>query len=298
MASRQNKQNKSTVQRKQVKKDNKKIVKKIIKKDIKKAVKKVIEKKDDIKKSQRNRHFSVIYNGQRLHATPSGKRPKQAANKALTSIFKSMDEATKKKMIGQDIKFCLYENCKRKKNAKGLLCERRIFRYTGKRVEIDSSKGVGIPHEVITYCSKCKDLIEHLRTIEDKNTITKKQVFKNIKLLKKYLKTEDIAKRPELNEHIKKHMKEYEDIVKCDKCKKEIREIPYKFTNTVKKTDDKDLTEEDKKINSEFIDQIENKLKEERKTEEKKQEEKQKPKDKQEKPKEEPKKVKKNNNKK
>lgn len=215
------------------------------------------------------RHFSIIYGGVKLAATPSGKRPKQAANKALTSIFGSMDEATKKKLIGQEIKFCLYENCKRKKNAKGELLDRRIFHYTGKRTEtakMTGGKTVEISHEVVVYCDKCKDLIEKLRTIDPNNILTKKQVNKNIKLYKKYIKT--VGKKPALNDHINSFVDEYKKIVECKDCKREQKTITYKFTNTVKKTDIKDYTEEDKKITSQFIDQIENNLKDEKKKKE------------------------------
>ena len=125
----------------------------------KKVAKKTTEK-PQAEVQNKTRHFSIIYGGVKLAATPSGKRPKQAANKALTSIFGTMDEATKKKLIGQEIKFCLYENCKRKKNAKGELLDRRIFHYTGKRTEtakMTGGKTVEISHEVVVYCDKCKE---------------------------------------------------------------------------------------------------------------------------------------------
>ena len=234
----------------------------------KKVAKKTTEK-PQAEVQNKTRHFSIIYGGVKLAATPSGKRPKQAANKALTSIFGSMDEATKKKLIGQEIKFCLYENCKRKKNAKGELLDRRIFHYTGKRTEtakMTGGKTVEISHEVVVYCDKCKELIEKLRTIDPNNIITKKQVNKNIKLYKKYIKT--VGKKPALNDHINSYVDEYKKIVECKDCKREQKTITYKFTNTVKKTDIKDYTEEDKKITSQFIDQIENSLKDEKKKKE------------------------------
>ena len=234
----------------------------------KKVAKKTTEK-PQAEVQNKTRHFSIIYGGVKLAATPSGKRPKQAANKALTSIFGSMDEATKKKLIGQEIKFCLYENCKRKKNAKGELLDRRIFHYTGKRTEtakMTGGKTVEISHEVVVYCDKCKELIEKLRTIDPNNILTKKQVNKNIKLYKKYIKT--VGKKPALNDHINSYVDEYKKIVECKDCKREQKTITYKFTNTVKKTDIKDYTEEDKKITSQFIDQIENSLKDEKKKKE------------------------------
>ena len=237
----------------------------------------------------KTRHFSVIYGGKKLSTMPSGKRPKQAANKALTSIFSQFDEAQKKKMIGKDIKFTLYENGKRKKNAKGELVPRRIFFYVGKREETKKMTGgkpanISISHEVITYCNDCKDRIEKLKTIDPDNVLSKKQVNKNIRLFKKYVKAAD-DKKPELDEHIKKFMKEYEAIVNCTKCKKEQKTISYKFTNIVKKLDTNDFTDEEKKITSEFIDSLEE---QDKKVDEKKEEE-----VKEEVKKEEPKKTKK-----
>ena len=234
----------------------------------KKVAKKTTEK-PQAEVQNKTRHFSIIYGGVKLAATPSGKRPKQAANKALTSIFGSMDEATKKKLIGQEIKFCLYENCKRKKNAKGELLDRRIFHYTGKRTEtakMTGGKTVEISHEVVVYCDKCKELIEKLRTIDPNNILTKKQINKNIKLYKKYIKT--VGKKPALNDHINSFVDEYKKIVECKDCKREQKTITYKFTNTVKKTDIKDYTYEDNKITYQYIDQIENTMKDEKKKKE------------------------------
>lgn len=271
---------KNTKTSKTVSKTTKKATKKPVakkpaaKKNVKKAVKKVVEKKEKV---VRNRHFSIIYNGERLSATPSGKRPKQAANKALTSIFASMDDKTRESMIGKDINFALYENCKRRKNAKGVITPRRIFRYTGKRIETAKQTGgkdISISHEVILYCDKCKAMIEKLKTIDSKNIITKKQVIKNIKLYKKYLKADKLLKKPVLNKHIEDHEDEYKEIVNCTSCKKTQKTITYKYTNTVKKTEDSALTEEDKKITTEFIDAIEEKLKAERKAAEEKKEDK------------------------
>ena len=78
----------------------------------------------------------------------------------------------------------------------------------------------------------------------------------------------NIGKKPALNDHINSYVDEYKKIVECKDCKREQKTITYKFTNTVKKTDIKDYTEEDKKITSQFIDQIENSLKDEKKKKE------------------------------
>ena len=264
---------------KQTKTVQKKKVSKSVKKAVKKAQKKVIQKPI----TNKNRHFSIIYEGKKMNATPSGKRPKQAAQKALTAIFKMLkargDDVSK--LYNVDIKFILYENGKRKKNSKGEYVPRRIFRYTGKRSELPTSN---IKREIITYCDDCKKKIEELQ-----KDITKKQFNINLKTLKRYIKLdEEKQKSFVMQEHLKKHLEEYKLILNCSKCKKETKEIEYKFSNTVKKTDEKTLTKEDLKITSEFVEELELKEKESRKV--LKSEEKKEPKKKVEK-KEEPKKV-------
>lgn len=250
----------------QAKKQIKKVSKVAKKPQTKKAVKKTQQKKEKVQKSilHKNRHFSIIYEGEKLKATPSGKRPKQAAQKALTAIFKMLKEKGEdiSKLYDTDIKFVLYENGKRRKNKKGEYVPRRIFRYTGKRSELPSSS---IKREIITYCDVCKKKIEELQ----KDNITKKQFNINLKSLKRYLKLDkEKQAKYEMHEHLKKHLEEYKAILDCKDCKKEIKEIEYKFSNTVKKTDEKTLTAEDKKITSEFVENLEMKEKELKKKEE------------------------------
>lgn len=253
----------------------KKQVKKVAKTTKKPQNKKVSTKKPQQKKEKqqksithKNRHFSIIYDGKKMKATPSGKRPKQAAQKALTAIFKMLKENGQdiSKLYDTDIKFVLYENGKRRKNKKGEYVPRRIFRYTGKRSELPSSS---IKREIITYCDACKKKIEELQ----KDNITKKQFNTNLKALKRYLKLDkEKQDKFEMHEHLKKHLEEYKAILECSKCKKEIKEIEYKFSNTVKKTDEKTLTAEDKKITPEFVEELEMKEKETKKKEETKKE--------------------------
>ena len=72
----------------------------------KKATPKKVSEPTEQKKTvvAKTRHFSVIYGGKKLSTMPSGKRPKQAANKALTSIFSQFDEAQKKiDLLSNDI---------------------------------------------------------------------------------------------------------------------------------------------------------------------------------------------------
>lgn len=243
--------------------------KKVAKKAIKKAQKKVVQKQKPVSITNKNRHFSIIYEGKKLNATPSGKRPKQAAQKALTAIFKMLklrgDDISK--LYNVDIKFVLYENGKRHKNSKGEYVPRRIFRYTGKRSELPISN---IKREIITYCDDCKKKMEELQ-----KDITKKQFNINLKSLKRYLKMKDEQKKNfVMHEHLAKHLEEYKKILECSKCKKETKTIEYKFSNTVKKTDEKALTKEDLKITSEFVEELELKEKELKKPKDKKEKEK------------------------
>lgn len=269
---------KSQVNKKQIvkKQTPKKVQKTVSKKVVKRVAKKTVKKTETKPRTNRIRHFSIIYKGERLNATPSGKRPKQAANKALTSIFAFLKEQGQdiSKLINTDIKFFLYENGKRRKSASNGYLPRRVFAYTGKRVELkDDDKPIEIKHEVIKYCTDCIKRINDLKTADKEHVMTKKQIMKNIKLLKKYLKTDAKERKDEMiNEHIKKYQKQYEEIIKCSKCVKEEKTITYKYTNTVKKTPESELNEDDKKITSDFVEEIETKRKEEAKKEDSKKE--------------------------
>lgn len=212
---------KKQVIKKETKKD------KPVKKDTKKTVKTVksnkkIQKQPIIKKENSKRHFSIVYNGKRLSSTPSGKRPKQAANKALTAIFNLMDEKTRKDYIdnGKEVYFDLYENGRKKKNAKGL---RRIFRYTGMRVNTCDYCFIC---DFNDFCDDCKKKIKTLQNDIKKEQNSEKIVMKNLKLYKRYLYCKEKGwKLPELNEHIEKNKKVYDGIINCKKCKKDNIEI-------------------------------------------------------------------------
>lgn len=120
--------------KKVVKKSPKK-TKKVKKSPKKKVVKQVLPKLSD---DERSRYFKLLVGDDE---TPvgrfSGNKPKQAANKALTSIIKSMDKKGEKS-IGVDITFTLKE-CTRwnkKKYKKGDKEHKKIekkYCYTGRR---------------------------------------------------------------------------------------------------------------------------------------------------------------------
>lgn len=214
----------------QTKKDTKttKRAVKVVKtaKSVKPKASKKQSKTSTVKKENTNskRHFSIIYKGVKLSSTPSGKRPKQAANKALTAIFNTMDEKERKDYIdnGKEVYFDLYENGRKKKNAKGL---RRIFRYTGMRVNTcDYCLNV-------EFCDDCKKKIQSLvklvkpddvKDIKIDKTKSKEEKFviKNLKLYKRYNYCKSKGwKLPELTKFIEDNKKVYDAIIGCKKCK-------------------------------------------------------------------------------
>ena len=280
------------------KEQTKKVVRKeTMKKDIKKTnkSKKTTKPKTQVVKKENpnsKRHFSIIYNGEKLSSTPSGKRPKQAANKALTAIFKTkLSEAEQKDFIdnGKEIHFELYENGRNKKNAKGL---RRIFKYTGMRVNTcDYCLNVD-------FCDDCKkkldDLVkkvdikqikytkEELKEAEksgktiykdfkykvdtsksdkENDEINKKRfVMKNLKLYKRYIFSQ--AKKwkyiPSLNAFIEENKKVYDTILKCKKCKKSDININHTVVKYCNKCDDiiKELNNDESITKKEIIKNI------------------------------------------
>jgi len=115
-----------------------------IKNDNKQTIKKTTPQTTEQNKT---RHFYVYYGKDNEgkdfkleHARLSGKRPKQAAQKALSSIIKY--EKTKgNDIIGKDIKFYIVETGRKKyttKNNKKVPINKRKFYYIGKKVRIPS----------------------------------------------------------------------------------------------------------------------------------------------------------------
>ena len=119
------------------------------KKDIKpKAIKPTTSTPENIK--NKTRHFYVYYGkdnkGQDLkleHTRLSGKRPKQAAQKALSSIIKYEKSKGNKDIIGKDIKFYIIETGRKKyrekkvgEKTKRVEIIKRKFYYIGKKEHI------------------------------------------------------------------------------------------------------------------------------------------------------------------
>jgi len=145
---------KSTKGKTVVKKAGKKIVKKV-KVPKKKSSEPEIKLSDENKK----RFFKLIYGDDTVPIGRfSGKKPKQAANKAHTSIVKSLEDQGKQ-VIGVDIKFALKE-CTRwnkkkcKKDSNGDKVD-KIYHYVGKRellpekVPVDHVQKKDIPVEIL-----------------------------------------------------------------------------------------------------------------------------------------------------
>ena len=78
-------------------------------------------------KKPKTRHFTITYEGEEMTSRPSGKLPKQAANKALTAIIKKFN--IDGSLIGKEINFSLTEN--------GRNASKRIFNYIGIRSSIN-----------------------------------------------------------------------------------------------------------------------------------------------------------------
>lgn len=93
--------------------------------------------------TNKTRHFYVYYKGNKLeHTRLSGKRPKQAANKALTSIIK-FEKSKGEDVIEKEIKFYIVETGRKKwkekkvgQKTKKVMIIKRKFYYVGKKVHI------------------------------------------------------------------------------------------------------------------------------------------------------------------
>ena len=153
----------------------------------------IIDNKEKIK--SKKRHFIINYNNEIMTASPSGERPKQAANKALTAIIKKYNNNNN--LINKEIYFTLTERKKQKKDKNGELIPNRIFHYIGTRTKIDvndpkytdSQKeirngipiGIKIPHTMFVKCDMCKqkenEMIQEAKNKGDK--LTKKNIPRN-----------------------------------------------------------------------------------------------------------------------
>lgn len=130
----------------------KKMVKKpAAKKTTKKSVKKTTRKAKSTKKTTKKdmskpevtielssgpvvRYFKVVYNGEDAHGRYSGSKPKQAANKALTSILKA--KSTRGESTDDQVKFSIVECTRGSKH--------KQYNYIGERIELEKPMAVPI----------------------------------------------------------------------------------------------------------------------------------------------------------
>ena len=91
--------------------------------------------------TSKNRHFKVMDDNNVVFGRFSGSKPKQAANKALTSILRKRQRD--KKNTEGEIRFSIVECTRGSK--------RKQYNYIGKRIELDDPVTVTIKGKEVTY---------------------------------------------------------------------------------------------------------------------------------------------------
>lgn len=170
----------------------------------KKADKKVAKKpaKKEVKKDDKHvRYFKIIdASGNTTHGRFSGSKPKQAANKALTSILKGLKAKGKKTNV--PIKFSIVE-CTRRSHHKR-------YYYIGERIKLKEPNHVqiggkdGVEEKTISYnytnkVQKDKSIKPEKPAKKEKKKVTKtKKTTKKVvkKTTKKGGKGKKVAKKP------------------------------------------------------------------------------------------------------
>lgn len=121
--------------------------------------------------SKESRNFNLIIGGEK-RGRFTGKAPKQAANKAFTSLVKEAARANKK-LQGQ-VTFQIQE-C-----TKGSKCE--SYDYVGKRVELDEPTTITIGDREVTYNYKNEiSRVQGGGKKGSKNSLVKKSAKKSVK---------------------------------------------------------------------------------------------------------------------
>lgn len=209
------------------KKDEKKEEKKPAKKSKggkKKATKKKVAE-TKLSDEKRPRYFKLVYDGQTLGRF-SGSKPKQAANKAFTSIVKGL-EKNEKPFIDVGIRFCLKE-CTRwnkKKCKKG-----------------EDGESVSKPHEYVGIRKQLDTqvIVDHVQSFVDESAMKGGKITKEVPCgngIKYYVEAKDKDTKKIITNIFKK-------INVCDKETKKptgevkfavINEIKYKYQNKVQK---------------------------------------------------------------
>ena len=193
-----------------------------------KVAKKTAGEEVKLSDEKRPRYFKLIFGGQQKGRF-SGNKPKQAANKALTSIIKEK-EKNGEEVINVEIKFSLKEctrwnkkKCRKGDNEK----IEKIYNYLGKRELLDEQ----VP-------------VDHIQKETDANVLKGGKVTKEVKLdngdTKYYL---DVKEKDAEGKEEEKHVIVKKINIKDKKTKKPtgavkyavINEITYKYTNKVQK---------------------------------------------------------------
>lgn len=193
-----------------------------------KVAKKTAGEEVKLSDEKRPRYFKLIFGGKQKGRF-SGNKPKQAANKALTSIIKDK-EKNGEEVIDVEIRFSLKEctrwnkkKCRKGDNEK----IEKIYNYLGKRELLDKQ----VP-------------VDHIQKETDANVLKGGKVTKEVKLdngdVKYYL---DVKEKGADGKEEEKHIIIKKINIKDKKTKKPtgavkyavINEITYKFTNKVQK---------------------------------------------------------------
>ncbi len=131
--------------------------------NVKKVVPEVEDTTAEDEENSKTRFFKVIVDGGEAHGRFSGTKPKQAANKALTSIFK-----TKKQSGGSitgKIRFSIVECTRNSKH--------KQYNYVGERLHLDNQVDVPICCQKCEYCESVPKKVKGDTAVYPKNYFKK-----------------------------------------------------------------------------------------------------------------------------
>jgi len=199
-----------------------------------KAAKKVAKKKVKVSKKEttdikladehNDRYFKLLYDGETPMGRFSGKKPKQAANKALTSIIKTLEKSGKP-IVNVDIRFALQE----------------CTRWNKKKFKIENGEKTAKKYNYLGRRELLKDevIVDHVQKEVTEADVKKGKMLKEVPLkdgvVKFYLEhPTEMVKVQEGGATVEQPRR---FIVKKTKDGKFqlINEIHYKFTNKVQK---------------------------------------------------------------
>ena len=197
----------------------------------------------DEEETNKTRHFYVYYKGEKLeHTRLSGKRPKQAAQKALTSIIK-YEEKQGNKLYDKDIYFYIVETGRKKyrtktvgNKTKKIPIVKRKFFYKGKKEHIPTNKD-----DPFYTKNKGKMNLKIVDNLVDAIIIKRKDTEKNGQIVPgtevsyRYI-TKVVALRKEIPYEFFPELKEKEVEETNEENNEETTEPPAKKSRKVKKS--------------------------------------------------------------